>query len=648
MSQAVITKAFTEWKAQQAINNQPVTLDEFIFAYIPGLDADKPIDNTETMPAADKIVDRLPVSKTGVVNENSVVYSVTLGADVGDYNFNWIGLANKATGTLAMIIHAPTQRKIKNANGQQGNVLVRSMLMEYSGAREATEITTPAETWQIDFTARLSAMDERQRRENIDLYGAAAFFDSGYLVAKSGNQFFVTKGVGYVAGLRTELPADLNINASAKPTKVWLDVSWTGTLTSEWAVQSKIIVAADLADYVLGGVQHYVFAVASIDAAGNITDLRPKGTLNDQAASNALSEHEKSRNHPDASTDEKGFVQLSSAIDSDSEKLAATPKAVKAANDNADKRLVKDQNGDDIPDKSLFVRNIGALPANGTAVAANRLASRGALPALTGATRGSDSGLIMGEVYNNGYPTQYGNILRLTGTGDGEILIGWSGVNGAPAPAYIRSHRDNAEAEWSEWAMLYTTLNPPPDSHPVGAAIAWPSDATPAGYALMQGQAFDKSAYPLLAIAYPSGVIPDMRGWTIKGKPASGRAVLSQEMDGNKSHSHGARALDTDLGTKGTSSFDYGTKSTNTTGNHTHQFGGYINSYWGDSNHTSFQPGGGAWTQAAGDHAHTVYIGGHEHTMYIGPHGHVVIVDADGNAETTVKNIAFNYIVRLA
>ncbi|EAA1623636.1 phage tail protein [Salmonella enterica] len=648
MSQAVITKAFTEWKAQQAINNQPVTLDEFIFAYIPGLDADKPIDNTETMPAADKIVDRLPVSKTGVVNENSVVYSVTLGADVGDYNFNWIGLANKATGTLAMIIHAPTQRKIKNANGQQGNVLVRSMLMEYSGAREATEITTPAETWQIDFTARLSAMDERQRRENIDLYGAAAFFDSGYLVAKSGNQFFVTKGVGYVAGLRTELPADLNINASAKPTKVWLDVSWTGTLTSEWAVQSKITVAADLADYVLGGVQHYVFAVASIDAAGNITDLRPKGTLNGQAASNALSEHEKSRNHPDASTDEKGFVQLSSAIDSDSEKLAATPKAVKAANDNADKRLVKDQNGDDIPDKSLFVRNIGALPANGTAVAANRLASRGALPALTGATRGSDSGLIMGEVYNNGYPTQYGNILRLTGTGDGEILIGWSGVNGAPAPAYIRSHRDNAEAEWSEWAMLYTTLNPPPDSHPVGAAIAWPSDATPAGYALMQGQAFDKSAYPLLAIAYPSGVIPDMRGWTIKGKPASGRAVLSQEMDGNKSHSHGARALDTDLGTKGTSSFDYGTKSTNTTGNHTHQFGGYINSYWGDSNHTSFQPGGGAWTQAAGDHAHTVYIGGHEHTMYIGPHGHVVIVDADGNAETTVKNIAFNYIVRLA
>ncbi len=51
----------------------------------------------------------------------------------------------------------------------------------------------------------------------------------------------------------------------------------------------------------------------------------------------------------------------------------------------------------------------------------------------------------------------------------------------------------------------------------------------------MQGQTFDKSAYPKLAAAYPSGVIPDMRGWTIKGKPASGRAVLSQEQDGIKS-----------------------------------------------------------------------------------------------------------------
>ncbi|EHD1639678.1 phage tail protein [Salmonella enterica] len=414
---------------------------------------------------------------------------------------------------------------------------------------------------------------------------------------------------------------------------------------------------------------------------------------------NSLEEHEKSRNHPDATLTDKGFTKLYSGVASIDETMAATPKAVKIAMDNASARLAKernladltniplarqslqlgnsatlnvgttantvaagddsritgamqkDQNGADIPNKSLFVQNIGALPANGTAVAANRLASRGALPALTGTTRGSDSGLIMGEVYNNGYPTEYGNILRLTGTGDGEILIGWSGVNGAPAPAYIRSHRDTPDAEWSEWAMLYTSLNPPPvppDLNPVGAAIAWPSDTIPAGYALMQGQTFDKSAYPLLAIAYPSGVIPDMRGWTIKGKPISGRAVLSQEMDGNKSHSHGARALDTDLGTKGTSSFDYGNKTSDTTGGHNHSAGGI---YGGDSiggKSRVQRDGNNQLTSWNGDHAHTTWIGPHDHTVYIGPHGHAVTVDADGNAETTVKNIAFNYIVRLA
>ncbi|ELS6108286.1 hypothetical protein R5Q78_004387 [Escherichia coli] len=70
----------------------------------------------------------------------------------------------------------------------------------------------------------------------------------------------------------------------------------------------------------------------------------------------------------------------------------------------------------------------------------------------------------------------------------------------------------------------------------------------------------------------------DMRGWTIKGKPASGRAVLSQEQDGIKSHTHSASASSTDLGTKTTSSFDYGTKSTNNTGAHTHSLSGSTSS----------------------------------------------------------------------
>ncbi|EAB6607989.1 phage tail protein [Salmonella enterica subsp. enterica serovar Amager] len=361
MSQTTITLAFEQWKAQQGATGESVLLDEFVFANVPGLDPDQPVDRNETLPPAEQIVHRQAVSRKGVVNDNAVVHSVVLGADVGDFSFNWIGLLNKASGTLAMIVHAPLQQKLKTAEGQQGNVLTRSFLMEYNGAQAETGINTPAETWQIDFTARMAGMDERQRLENIDIFGAAAFFGDGYLVGKSGNQFYVTKGTGYVAGLRTTLAENLNITVTTRPVKVWLDVCWTGTLTSVWGVQSRITVADNLADYVQNGVQHYVFAVAGIDENGNITDLRPKGTLNEQQASDALRKHEQSRNHPDATTREKGFVQLSSDTNSESESLAATPKAVKTAMDNANGRLAKNSNGGDIPDKKQFARTIGAV-----------------------------------------------------------------------------------------------------------------------------------------------------------------------------------------------------------------------------------------------------------------------------------------------
>ncbi|HHV1907348.1 TPA: prophage tail fiber N-terminal domain-containing protein [Escherichia coli] len=505
----------------------------------------------------------------------------------------------------------------------------------------------------------------------------------------------------------------------------------------------------------------------------------------------------------DASTTKKGIVQLSSATNSTSESLAATPKAVKAANDNAEKRLQKDQNGADIPGKDTFTKNIGAcrafggsvstttgnwttaqfiewldsqgafnhpywmckgswsygnnkiitdtgcgnihlagavievmgiksamtirittpttssgggttnaqftyinhgtdyspgwrrdynsrnkptaseigaLPSGGTAVSSVNLASKGRVAALTDNTQGA-AGLELYEVYNNGYPTAYGNIIHLKGmtaVGEGELLIGWSGTSGAHAPAFIRSRRDTTDANWSPWAQLYTSAHPPAEFYPVGAPIPWPSDTVPSGYALMQGQTFDKSAYPKLAAAYPSGVIPDMRSWTIKGKPASGRAVLSQEQDGIKSHTHSASVSSTDLGTKTTSSFDYGTKSTNNTGAHTHSVSGTAASA---GNHTHSVTGASAvsqWSQngsvhkvvsaasvntsaagahthsvsgtaaSAGAHAHTVGIGAHTHSVSIGSHGHTITVNAAGNAENTVKNIAFNYIVRLA
>ncbi|EYY06453.1 tail protein, partial [Escherichia coli O111:NM str. K6897] len=216
------------------------------------------------------------------------------------------------------------------------------------------------------------------------------------------------------------------------------------------------------------------------------------------------------------------------------------------------------------------------------------------------------------------------NVIR---SADSYILVNfYTGVGSCPTlqmkahyrngGLFYRSSRDGYGFE-EDWAEVYTSKNLPPESYPVGAPIPWPSDTVPSGYALMQGQTFDKSAYPKLAAAYPSGVIPDMRGWTIKGKPGSGRAVLSQEQDGIKSHTHSASASSTDLGTKTTSSFDYGTKTTssfdygtkttNSAGNHSHNIPvGHTGAGNGVSAGFNAALGTGT-TSSAGGHAHNVY-----------------------------------------
>lgn len=107
---SVITTAFEHWKAEEAASGKPVLLDEFVFANIPNLDPNNPIDRNETLPPIHQIVHRQVVNKAGLASENAVAYSVTLGAEIGDFDFNWIGLLNKTSGTVAAITHAPPQK----------------------------------------------------------------------------------------------------------------------------------------------------------------------------------------------------------------------------------------------------------------------------------------------------------------------------------------------------------------------------------------------------------------------------------------------------------------------------------------------------------------------------------------------------------
>ncbi|HAT8002625.1 TPA: phage tail protein [Citrobacter koseri] len=389
----------------------------------------------------------------------------------------------------------------------------------------------------------------------------------------------------------------------------------------------------------------------------NLKEIKARGAA-------AQKESRESIGVVDATTKQKGLVQLNSATNSTSEIQAATPAAVKAVNDNANTRIKTDDlttsREDTVAGHVLQVGDYGLGVANGKTGYLSSIYDIKCAGFYNALGSGTDNP-------TTGIPDDSGN-----------TRFGVSAVN-IYSNQYLVTLISNVHfyvglVKTSEktavWSKFYNTLHKPVESYPVGAPVPWPSDVIPSGYALMQGQAFDKNAYPLLGAAYPSGVIPDMRGQTIKGKPASGRAVLSLEQDGIKSHNHPASAANTDLGTKATtsfdygtktsSSFDYGTKTTNSTGAHTHTFKGPkfewktapANGAWemgiNTDTTTTSSSGAHSHTVGIGAHSHTVGIGAHSHNVTLGAHSHAITVSAAGNAENTVKNTAFNYIVRLA
>ncbi|MEI7463564.1 MAG: hypothetical protein WCK03_04200, partial [Candidatus Taylorbacteria bacterium] len=96
---------------------------------------------------------------------------------------------------------------------------------------------------------------------------------------------------------------------------------------------------------------------------------------------------------------------------------------------------------------------------SGNAATATKLNSQGNYSASTpGTTRGS-TGLNLYEVYSNGYPLTFGNVIHVSGAGAGQLIIGWSGTDGAHADNYVRSKRDNDAGAWSGWAKLWSDVN---------------------------------------------------------------------------------------------------------------------------------------------------------------------------------------------
>jgi len=280
MSQ-VITNAFEQYWQSSLAAEQPVVLDEFVLADIPNLDITSPIDPDTGLPSAGQIVYRQDVDQRGRVNNNAVAYSIVMDTAIGDFSFNAMYLRNKANGVVGMIVYKGRETKLKTnlPTAQTGNSLVKSMLMGYDQAAEATLTQVDAGTWQIDYAARLRGQDEDLRQLASQLYGHHTFIGDGFKAVQEGATYKVTQGVAIVGGLRIELQQPEVIYPGTKPIGVWVDVYRSGSLLSEHQNHFTLITSvADLTDHLDGnGYQHYVAKLAIVQANGTIVDGRGLG-----------------------------------------------------------------------------------------------------------------------------------------------------------------------------------------------------------------------------------------------------------------------------------------------------------------------------------------------------------------------------------
>ncbi|HCK1277633.1 TPA: phage tail protein [Escherichia coli] len=309
-----------------------------------------------------------------------------------------------------------------------------------------------------------------------------------------------------------------------------------------------------------------------------------------------ISEHEQSRRHPDASLTAKGFTQLSSAINSESETLAATPKAVKAAYDLANGKYTA-QNATTI--QKGIVQLSSATNSTSETLAATPKAVKVVMdetnkkaplnsPALTGtpttptAPQGTNSTQIASTAFvmaaiaalvdsspdalntlnelaaalgnDPNFATTMTNALAgkqpkdatLTALAElatsADKLPYFTGADRAALTALTSVGRAILGKTSTQGVLDYLGLGEG-SALPVGVPVPWPSATPPTGWLKCNGAAFSAEEYPELAKAYPTNKLPDLRGEFIRGWDDgrgvdNGRGLLTLQDGAIVSHNH--------------------------------------------------------------------------------------------------------------
>lgn len=427
---ASITLAGESLIAQKQGAHEKLEIARFVLALVPGLDPNAPVDRGAGKPPAEQIVFTKVYDRKGYVSPNQVIYSLMVGSDVGDWDFNWIGL-EAAEGVLLAVATVPVQQKRKNIPPLQiGNNVTRNFLVEFDGAQALTGITVDASTWQHDFTVRLNGIDRRERMSNRDVFGRACYLANSLQMERSFGLYQIKAGTAYVEGIRVELAEPVQVQLPALPAKAWLDVALSREGSDTVAVW-KVVFGEAKADYAdSNGTAHYVVELASVAVSGEITDQRQSEPITDALVKRiALRDGDYEGLRARATT--KDDVELgnlpnakSDDPETDSSEILATTKALKAL-----RKIIDDSEVGRIGTFAMATPPPGWFRANGAAVSRTVYA---ALFAKIGTIYGAGDGV---STFN--LPDPRGKFIRVLDDGRG-IDVGR--VLGSSQADEIRSH----------------------------------------------------------------------------------------------------------------------------------------------------------------------------------------------------------------
>ena len=593
MSKTAIVKSGENFFIKQLSKSQPIKLDRVIFANVPGINSNTDINADEKMPASNQIVHTASVTQSGLLNDRTVVYSVILDTNVGDFSFNYIGLANAETNTLCMVMHTDLTKKIKTVGQRQGNTITESIWLEMDNASESTGVTVNAQTWQIDYSKRLAGEDERIRLTNYDLYNRLVILN-GFTVTKNNNQLNVSTGLAYVAGLRVENQTQKSIKVDNNQS-LYIDAWLTGTVTGQWSVNYNLIAGTNLKDYDKDGFKHFVERIASVDAGGKLSTVKTKCYLTSDDLSSKIDSIDENK----AATSQavkKAYDLASGAVkksgDTMSGQLILSEYGIKHMYTDSKNMMVSRTRGDNYAhifydankkqwlDKLIYnsttnewrFQYVDDVTINGQPVLTKRAFGLGVSHVLgdesIDETKNQYSGFLFTQQQSKGEkPFNYSHVMRSAVSDSfADIAIDILSRR-AKFRGVLTDEKNAAYTGDYSWNEFITTANVS-NYIPVGIPQPWPTNQPPVGWLECNGSTFDKNKFPKLANVYPDGKLPDLRGEFIRGWDNTRgvdpqRRILSWQNFAIQRHNHTINSL-TSFNTAGNTcaSVSYGTLQT--------------------------------------------------------------------------------------